>query len=411
MPTKQSPTKGKNRVEAIDALRGFAVLGILLANIMSFSGVRFLPFTEIKLWPSFETDLMIYKLIGIFVDTKFYTIFSLLFGIGFYFQFHKNRNNQAEFMPIYYRRLGFLVLFGAIHSFFWSGDILMIYALVGFVFTLFRNFKPKNLFIVSAVVFIMPLVIDIIMLQLKPGFMTPEKSLALKTYLDISPEHLVEPFMNGSFWEVTKMNWHNLVWRWFDLLPSGRPFKLLSLFILGYYLMTTGYFQEKAHSLKRLLVYSVLGLGLTLLSKQVGGSMGQFPSTWNDILYKFLFSFGQINMAFAYISIITILYKTKIGEKMMSGLKFTGRMSFTSYLSHTFFGILIFYSYGFGYFGQITLWQAEIVAVGIFIVQIFLSKLWLKHYTFGPLEWFWRSLTYGQFLSMKKEDKKLKSSN
>lgn len=406
MPTKQSPTKGKNRVEAIDALRGFAVLGILLANIMSFSGVRFLPFTEIKLWPSFETDLMIYKLIGIFVDTKFYTIFSLLFGIGFYFQFHKNRNNQAEFMPIYYRRLGFLILFGAIHSFFWSGDILMIYALVGFLFTLFRNLKPKQLFTVSAVAFMMPLLIDIIMLMWKPGFMNPEKSLALKTYLDIEPTQLVEPFMNGSFWEVTHMNWHNLLWRWFDLLPSGRPFKLLSLFILGYYLMYTGYFQEKAHSVKRLAIYSILGLGLTLLSKQIGGSMGQFPKDWNDILYKFLFSFGQINMAFAYISIITILYKTKIGEKMMSGLKFAGRMSFTSYLSHTFFGILIFYPYALGYFGKITLWQAEIIAVIIFILQVYLAKLWLKYYTFGPLEWLWRSLTYGKFLSMKKEDKK-----
>ncbi|NPD45367.1 DUF418 domain-containing protein [Lentimicrobium sp. S6] len=405
MPTKQSPTKGKNRVEAIDALRGFAVLGILLANIMSFSGVRFLPFTEIKLWPSFETDLMIYKLIGIFVDTKFYTIFSLLFGIGFYFQFHKNRNNQAEFMPIYYRRLGFLILFGAIHSFFWSGDILMIYAFVGFLFTLFRNLKPKQLFTVSALAFMMPLLIDIFMLMWKPGFMNPEKSLALKTHLDIEPTQLVEPFMNGSFWEVTKMNWHNLLWRWFDLLPSGRPFKLLSLFILGYYLMYTGYFQEKAHSVKRLVIYSILGLGLTLLSKQVGGSMGQFPSTWNDILYKFLFSFGQINMAFAYISIITILYKTKIGENMMSGLKFAGRMSFTSYLSHTFFGILIFYPYALGYFGKITLWQAEIIAVIIFILQVYLAKLWLKYYTFGPLEWLWRSLTYGKFLSMKKEDK------
>lgn len=406
MPTKQSPTKGKNRVESIDALRGFAILGILLANILSWSGVRFLPYTEITQWPSFETDLIIYKLIGIFVDTKFYTIFSLLFGIGFYFQFHKNRNNQAEFMPIYYRRLGFLMLFGLVHSFFWSGDILFIYAMVGFLFTLFRNLKTKNLLIISIISFITPLVIDVMMVIWKPGFMVPEKSLALKTYLDIEPTQLIEPFMNGSFWEVTKMNWHNLVWRWFDLLPSGRPFKILSLFILGYYLMSTNYFQEKAHSWKRLAIYSVVGLGLTLLSKQVGGSMGQFPRDWNDILYKFLFSFGQINMAFAYISIITILYKTKTGEKMMSGLKFAGRMSFTSYLSHTIFGILIFYPYAMGYFGQFTLWQVEIIAVIIFIVQVFLAKLWLKYYTFGPLEWLWRSLTYGKFLSMKKEDKK-----
>jgi len=403
MSTKQSPTKGKNRVEAIDALRGFAVLGILLANILSWSGVKFLPFTTIQEWPSFETDLLIYNLVGIFVDTKFYTIFSLLFGIGFYFQFHKNRENQAEFMPVYYRRLMFLMLFGMIHMFFWSGDILFVYALVGFVFTLFRNLKTKTIFVISVLAFVTPLIIDVIILQWRPGFMVPDQKLALKTYLDLKPEQIIEPFMNGSFWEVTKMNFHNLIWRWFDLLPSGRPFKILSLFLLGFYLMSIGYFQEKALSVKRLLVYAVLGLGFTFLSKQVGGSMGQFPSNWNDVLYKFLFSFGQINMAFAYISIITILYKTALGKKLLSGLKYVGRMSFSSYLSHTFFGILIFYSYGLGYFGQFPLWQVEIIAIIVFVVQVYLAKLWLKYYSFGPLEWLWRSLTYGQFLTMRND--------
>jgi uncharacterized protein len=405
MPTKQGPTKGKNRVEAIDALRGFAVLGILLANILSWSGVKFLPFTTIQDWPHFETDLIIYKLIGIFVDTKFYTTFSLLFGIGFYFQFHKNRNNQAEFMPVYYRRLLFLMLFGLVHAFFWSGDILFIYGIVGFLFTLFRNLKPKTLLIISIIAFSTPLLINIIILQWSPGLLVPEQKLALKTYVDLSPEQVIEPFMNGSFWEVTKINFHNLVWRWIDLVPTGRMLKVLSLFLLGFYLMLSGYFQEKVYSIKRLMVYLILGFGLTLLAKKAGGSMSQFPSTWNDILYKFLFSFGQITLALAYISIITLAYKTNIGMRLMSGLKYVGRMSFSSYLSHTFFGILIFYPYAMGYFGQFSLWQVEVLAIIIFIIQVYLAKLWLKYYSFGPLEWLWRSLIYGQLLSMKYADK------
>jgi len=401
--TKPIPSKSGQRVEVIDALRGFAILGILLANILSWSGVKFLPFTEIQQWPSFELDLFIYHLNGFLIDTKFYTIFSLLFGIGFYLQFNKNRDNQADFMKIYYRRLRYLMLFGLIHMFFWSGDILFIYALVGFVFVQFRNLKPKTLLIIAGVSFVFPLFIDVIMLELNPGYMVPAKKLALKTYMDISPEKIVDVFKNGDFWSVTQMNFHNLKWRFFDLLPSGRFFKIFAFFILGFYMMANSYFTEKAKSFKLLIVFLTIGLGLTYLSKQVGGSMGNFPSDWNDILYKILFSFGQVNLAFAYISILTISYETQLGRKLMLGLKYVGRMSFSSYLSHTIFGILIFYPYGFGLFGTMTLWQVEILAVVLYVTQVFLAVIWLKYFTFGPLEWLWRSLTYGKFLSMKKK--------
>ena len=400
--TKPTPSKSGQRVEVIDALRGFAILGILFANILSWSGVKFVPFTELKQFPSFETDLFIYHLNGILIDTKFYTIFSLLFGIGFYLQFNKNRDNQPAFMKVYYRRLRYLMLFGLIHMFFWSGDILFIYALVGFVFVQFRNLKPKTLLIISIIAFVLPLLKDMLMLEFTPGFMVPPEKLALKTYIDMTPEEVTEPFRNGTFGDVIQMNWHNLKWRFFDLLPSGRLFKIFAFFVLGFYMMGNDYFHNQAKSIKLLFVYLIVGLGLTFLSKEVGGSMGQFPSNWNDILYKTLFSFGQVILAFAYISILTISYESALGVKMMAGLKYVGRMSFSSYLSHTLFGIIIFYPFGFGLYGSMSLWQVEVLAIVIYIVQIFFAIIWLKHYSFGPLEWLWRSLTYGKFLSMKK---------
>ena len=402
--TKPSPAKSKQRIEVIDALRGFAILGIILANILSWSGIKFMPFSEIERWPNLEIDLLVYNLNGIFVDTKFYTIFSLLFGIGFYLQFNKNRDNQPSFMKVYYRRLGYLMLFGLIHMFFWSGDILFIYGLVGFVFVQFRNFKPKTLLILAGISFITPLIIDVVMLQVYPGFMVPGKRLAVHTYLDISPVELTEPFRNGTFWEVIRANLHNVKWRYFDLLPSGRLFKIFAFFVLGFYLMSTNYFIKKSTSIKRLLVYLILGFGLTFLSKQVTGSMGQFPSDWSDILYKLLFSFGQVNLAFAYISILSFIYKSAFGQKILVGFKYVGRMSFSSYLSQTIIGIIIFYPYGFGLYATMSLWQVELLAVGIYVVQIALAMLWLNYYSFGPLEWLWRSLTYGKFLPMRKKN-------
>ena len=394
----------KKRVEVIDALRGFAILGILLANIMSFSGFKFLPIAEIKQLPSFDTDLMIYYLNGIFVDTKFYTIFSLLFGIGFYFQFNKNRDNQHDFMKIYYRRLVFLMIFGLIHMFFWSGDILFIYAITAFVFVQFRNLKPKTMLIIAGISFVAPLFIDVILLYVSPGYMVPTEKLALKTYLDISPNDIKNTFATGSFTDMLHLNFHNLKWRWFDLLPSGRFFKIFAFFILGFYLMNTKYFLTKAFSKTLLLKYLFVGLGLTIYAKLVvKGSMGQFPSDWNDIFYKVLFSFGQVNLAFAYISILTMVYDSALGKKLMVGLKYVGRMSFSSYLSHTIIGIIIFYPYAIGLFNKFSLWQIELMAIGIYITQVLFAKIWLRYFDFGPLEWIWRCLTYGKLFPIKKQ--------
>ena len=401
--TNISPSKGSNRVEVIDALRGFAILGILLANIMSFSGFKFLPLDEIKADPNFELDLLVYKMNAIFVDTKFYTIFSLLFGIGFYFQFNKNRNNQNDFMKVYYRRLIFLMIFGLVHMFFWSGDILFIYGITALVFVQFRNISQKNLLLISGISFIAPLFIDIIMLIVNPGYMVPTSKLALKTYLDISPSEIKNIFVSGNFSDMIQLNLHNLKWRWFDLLPSGRFFKVFSFFVLGFYLMSSDYFNKKAFSKKILFIYLSVGLTLTVLSKFVfKGSMAEFPSDWGDILYKLLFSFGQVNLAFAYISILTITYNYKIGKKLMVGLKYVGRMSFSSYLSHTIIGIILFYPYAIGAFNKFSLWQIELIAIGIYILQVSFAKVWLKYFLFGPLEWLWRCLTYGKILPIKK---------
>jgi uncharacterized protein len=400
--TKIHPSKGSQRVESIDALRGFAILGILLANILSWSGVKYLPLSELKQLPSFDIDLMVYHLNGFFVDTKFYTIFSLLFGIGFYFQFNKNRDNQKDFMKTYYRRLVFLMLFGIVHMFFWSGDILFIYGMVAFVFVQFRNLKPRKLLYVAIIAFIAPLFIDIVMLYANPGYMVPPQKLALKTYFDLTPREVTEPFINGSFHDVIHMNFHNLKWRWFDLMPSGRLFKIFAFFTLGFYLMNSQYFKTRVFSYLRLVIYIIIGVSLTFLSKHIGGSMAHFPKGWKDILYKLLFSLGQVNLALAYVSIISMTYRSAFGKKLMSGLKSAGRMSFSSYLSHTAFGILIFYPFGLGYYGHFSLWQIEVMAIVIFAVQVLLAKIWLRYFSFGPLEWLWRSLTYGEFLSMRK---------
>ena len=116
MSENLKPTGKKDRIVVLDVLRGFALVGILFANILSWSGIKFMPIDDIIALGDFKIDTLLYKLLKFFVDTKFYTIFSLLFGIGFSLQFSKNKNTPG-FIPMYLRRLTILFFIGCIHAF------------------------------------------------------------------------------------------------------------------------------------------------------------------------------------------------------------------------------------------------------------------------------------------------------
>lgn len=119
----------------------------MVANIHSWSGYKYIPFDELILLPHHEYNDTLCYLFNMFIDTKFYTLFSMLFGIGFYLQFHKFRNEQGPFMKTYRRQLGFLVIFGLIRGLIWSGDILLLYGAVGLIFVYFRNLSHTRLFV------------------------------------------------------------------------------------------------------------------------------------------------------------------------------------------------------------------------------------------------------------------------
>ena len=396
MTEKIAPVLKQNRVEILDVIRGFAIFGIIIANIQSWSGYKFIPFEMMATLPYYDYNEILKYLFMFFIDTKFYTLFSLLFGIGFYIQFNKQRENQAPFMKTYRKRLRFLIMFGAIHSFFWSGDILLIYGAVGLVFVMFRNLEPKTIFKLSIILYFVWLVYDIIFALYFPQLMDYPYT-AYKTYPDVSPTELTAIFQNGSFLEVLQANWHNLYYRYVDLIPSGRLTKVLALFLLGFYLMSIDYFTTYARSFKLMLFYFISGVVITYLSYAIGGSMSAFSHNLTNVAYKALAVTGQILLALSYISILTILDKKAFFKKFFHYFAYVGRMSFTSYLIHTLFGFLIFYPFLGGLFGTMGIVQITLLALLLYVIQIIFSFVWLKYFSYGPLEWVWRCLTYGKF--------------
>lgn len=386
------------RIHIIDAIRGLAVLGILFANIHSWSGYKFITFTEISNLAYFQYDSLFLKLHYWLVDGKFYAIFSILFGAGFGLQYVKNQANQPPFIKTYRKRLSFLLVFGIVHSLCWSGDILTLYALLAFVLVLLRNIETERLLPLALALlgfFALPQILMLLFAEPQ----TAKMALAHKTYSDMLPAQLTSGFGEGTVVEAFLLNLHNLYWRWLDFLPNGRVSRVLGLFVLGFYLARSGYFVAGIYSLKRLAIYLALGLGLTALARLTDTNISKWAVSEIDILLKVALVAGQVFLALAYMSLLAQLFNRKAGEVLLFPLTLIGRMAFTNYLAQTLIGICIFYGIGLGLWGTFGLMQLWGLALVIYAAQVLLSSVWLTYYKQGPVEWFWGGLTRGEFRS------------
>jgi uncharacterized protein len=391
----EKPNNG-GRIGVIDAVRGFAILGILFANIQSWSGYKFIPLETIEQLPYFDLDSLFNTLQLWVIDGKFYAMFSMLFGVGFGLQYSKYEADEARFLPTYRRRQLFLLLFGVIHALIWSGDILVLYALLAFVMIELRRVPNP---------WLLPLALGLLAFFLVPqaihlllyGPVEAAPALAHKTYPDVSPQEIVAAFGSGGLAEAFSMNLHNLYWRWLDFIPNGRISRVLGIFMLGYYLARTGYFSGRASSWKLLGIYLIMGLVMTRAAIALDGELTEWASDWRDWFAKSLAVASQGFLAMFYTSVLAILYNSSLLNPVLYPLTLVGRMAFTSYLSQTLIGILIFYGIGFGYFGQLGLAQLWALALIIYAFQVLLASLWLRYFRQGPVEWVWRCLTAGKY--------------
>ena len=401
MPKDFKPISKKERIVVLDVLRGFALIGILFANILSWSGLKFMPISDIFAFGDFSTDIFLYKLLKYFVDTKFYTIFSLLFGIGFSLQISKYKDTPG-FIPLYRRRLMLLLIIGIMHATLWSGDILTLYALVGFVLILFRDMKTENFLKVAIGLLLVPLIMDIIFMLTFANQLPTVPKIALKVYPDMMPSEIVTAFQSGEFFTTLKINLHNLVWRWFDFIPSGRPFKILALFLLGFYFYRVNFFNDFATKWKNFILLFIIGIAFTSISINLGGSIAKFSRDWMNVLYKFLHEIGQFTLGVSYMSLLTILVNKYPNFFVWNLLKNYGRMSLTSYIGQTVIGIFIFYPIiAFGLFASLSLTDVYIISIFALAFQITFSILWFKYFAFGPIEYLWRCAIHKKWFKLK----------
>lgn len=399
------PTQTKERLLFLDVLRGFALMGILFANLLSWSGLKFIPIEQIIGMGNIEFDRQLYYYLNFFVDTKFYTLFSMLFGVGFYMQISKNKANPG-FPKLYMWRLLILLFIGICHSLIWSGDILTLYALMGMVLLGLRNVPESKSLVIGLSLFFLPILLDIIYMYSFAMYLPEVQRTALHVYPDLTPQQIASGFQSTDLYTVFKTNFHNLIWRWYDFIPDGRPFKVLGLFFLGYYLYSIKFFTVRAKEWKFILIFFIIGMSFTEVAMVLKGSVSSFSKSWLDVVDKLIHEIGQLSLSLSYICILAKLVDVFPKFFFFNWLKNYGRMSMTSYLGHTFFSILIFYPvFALGLFGTLTLEQTYYVAIIILTVQLLFSNIWFHFFNYGPIEWLWRSATYKKWFPIRIREK------
>jgi uncharacterized protein len=383
------------RITLIDALRGFTLFGIIIVHMIEqyYAG----PIPEKYTVKPALVDSIVSAASWILINGKFYAIFSFLFGLSFYIQFSKT-NADVPFLLRFCWRLIILFGIGFIHHLHYRGDILTIYAMVGIVLLIAYRLPDKYLLILGLL-----LVFDL------PGILTrvvgllgndPNVNSILKQD-ETQTTAYFEIFRSGTYFELLKANLESFSMKMDFQFWSGRIYMTPGLFLLGLYAGRKKFF-EQIPSHTRIIKKYLQNAAWALLGTVLGGVLffvvansiaGGLSDDANMLAGLTIFNFFNTFLAVVYVTGFILLYQTEKWKRRLMHFYDAGRMGLTTYLMQAFFGILIFSTLGFGLVGNLGAALSSVIAVAIFMLQIFLSKFWMKHFYYGPIEWLWRSLT------------------
>lgn len=436
-PTANSiaaPVSETSRLKVIDALRGVALLGILLMNIPGFSMPNY-SFETFTNDPS-NVNFWVYAVISIFFEGKMRALFGMVFGAGVLL-FIANKGAGKSTHILFYRRMFWLVLFGLIHAhlILWIGDILYLYGVCGMILYLFRNVKPKYLVMGIPLVAIMDFVggtvfykdlrvkrleyVDAIKVQTAGQTLTDAQTKALTEWREVEKTMIPNREDAKENTEKMKSDYATVASYLRPMAFDGQTKYLLlsiwdslALMLLGLALykwgFITGTWTKKDYWTMVKIGYGI-GIPLVLYSFYFNfthystleanlARMEVTPMEWTGLIYPF----QRILIVMGHAASIILLYKSDILQGLFRRLEAVGQMAFTNYITHSVICTFFFFGYGLNYFGELEYYQIYFVALAIWFMQLIISPIWLDYFRFGPLEWLWRSLTYWKIQAFKK---------
>ena len=388
------------RIQALDVLRGVAVAGILFANVLVFFGMFIMPPDQAAALPTASRDAVALFLHKVLIDGKFYSVFSLLFGIGYGLQLA--RGGEAA-VPRFKRRLRILLAIGAVHAvLIWAGDILMLYAFLGFTLPWFARKTNRELLRWTLILLAIPTALYLVVLAV----WTLVGSGASPTRPDAGmPVRILAIFEAMGRGGVKDAFIGNLVFlgaRWGDLIATVRFPKVLGMFVLGLWVVRTGLVQAPVAHRATLVRWSLLGWGIGLPANVIAALAHRWPylpPSSGGLLGVVMQAVGVPLLALGYAATVGLLVLE--GRRLVTIFAPVGRMALTNYLMHSIICVVLSYGFGLGLWWRIGAATAMAIAAAIIAVQIPLSAWWLSRYRFGPVEWIWRRLTYGRPLTLR----------
>jgi len=399
MSDSGGPTPPSERIVSLDALRGFALLGILVINIRLFSMPEVVLFNPTAYGDFTGANYLAWLVGHIFAEQKFITLFTYLFGAGvILFADSAERKGESP-LPLHVRRNLWLVVFGLAHAYLlWYGDILVRYGLCALFVFFYRKHAAGALARLGIVLLAIPSALEVLTAlssdpaAIESAWRPAEEVIRaeIETYqsgwlaqmdhrLPTAVSRQTTGFVTYTFWRV-----------------SGAMLLGMALFKWG--IMTnersTGFYA------RLVLAGGASGLALTLAGVWFIESTDWAAGAalyWQQFYY-----WGSFLLAAAYVGLI-MLFTRRFADGLVTGaLAAVGRTAFSNYLLQTVIATSIFYGHGLGLFGQVSRAEALGIVAGIWAVQVALSVLWLRYFRFGPMEWLWRALTYGKRYPIRK---------
>jgi uncharacterized protein len=404
------PVAANERIQLIDVLRGFALFGVLLVNMVTLSGTDVavtLPRAESL--ATAPLDALLRAVIYFFADDKANTIFAFLFGLGFAVQLARAEERGRRIARVYSRRLAVLLAIGCAHMFLlWYGDILHLYALLGFTLLFWRKRSDKTLLGWGAALAVLPFAL----ISFFPYIYTriyglPDAAEAAADLIQGRQEMdtRLAAFTHGSYFDVVREHFHyNLESYLGSIILPLFALYVLGRFLFGLYVGRRRLLHEPQLHLplfRRLLkwgfVVGVVGNFLYALTSYLTdhNRLDETSIWW--ALAQPVIAVGIPAMSCFYISSIVLLFQRDDWRRRLMWLAPVGRMALTNYLTQTLLHLFIFYGFaGLALMGRVGTTFCVAASLIIFTLQIIYSRWWLARFRFGPCEWLWRSLTYGK---------------
>lgn len=389
------PTTGKERIPELDTLRGLALFGILAINVYVFNA----PYGYMwDFYPTFgEVEGNVQQWVFTFFGGKSMFIYAFLFGFGFFLQWQRFNKKNGNFQAFYIRRMLVLATFGLAHVlFFWYGDILLPYALMGIVLLFIHRWNDTLLLLSSLLLFLAPVVAGL----LESTWGWP----SLHATLPFELPQIIAVYKEGSYLEILKVNMYQYASLKNEKLWVYIP-KELALFIAGYLAAKHGSLQKiKAKP----LVYLLLALGAVAIGLAFLNFNGKLYTMlhmtgpqWLPVKIALYVLIADGLQGIAYITLLIAIFQFRLFSRLLSVFSYAGKMALTNYLMQTLFATLIFSGFGLGYYGSLSPSSLLFLTIGIYTFQVLFSAVYLRYNAQGPLEKLWRKLSYKPVVAKK----------